>query len=147
MSGECRVSPAGPCGKPILPSGSGSVCQLEQLSVVGSLKAGLPCFRVMFRGNSVLENLLGSSGMFQWWNTTRMYRVVSRMSDMAGEGHIPFEGKLCLRSAAFTHWLLPRKSSQIAFCISQYTFYHLSAAGTKKSKFHSNTGVRDARGN
>lgn len=92
---------------------------MGQLSVMGALKAGLPCFGVMFRGDSVLENLLGSSGMFQWWNTTKMDSVVSR-SDTAGEGHVPFEGTLRLGSAAFTHWLLPRKSSQIAFCISRY---------------------------
>lgn len=76
---------------------------MGQLSVVGALKAGLPCFGVMFRGDSVLENLLGSSGMFQWWNMTRMYSVVSRTANTAGEGHVPFENKLSLRSAAFTH--------------------------------------------
>lgn len=65
-----------------------------------------------------------------------MFGVMGRMCNMT-EGHSPFEGKLCLISTAFHTSVATDEIKPDSILHFSVHFYQLSAAGTKKSKFHS----------
>lgn len=107
------------------------VCQSSQpgqLSVLGTL-----CFGAVFRGVCVLEYLLGSAGIFQWWNVTGLDGALGRMFNTAG-GHVPFEGEralsrwYCLSIATYK----VKPDSILGFSVH---FSRLSVAGQRKAAF------------